>query len=217
MKVVAFVPIKLNSERVPQKNILPLADKPLCYYLIDTLLQVKNIDEVYVYCSDESIVDYIPQGAIFKKRSALLDGNTVKGKQIYDAFTEEIDADIYVLAHTTSPFTKVETVEKAVERVLSGEYDSAFSAEKIQTFSWYHEKPINYELTDIPRTQDLDPIYVETSAFYIFPKKLWKEDGRRIGYKPYIQGMDAIESVEIDTMDQYLLAKAIAENGLHKK
>ena len=59
MKVVAFVPIKLNSQRLPHKNILPIAGHPLCWHLCNTLLKVNNIDEVYVYCSDERVSDYI--------------------------------------------------------------------------------------------------------------------------------------------------------------
>lgn len=214
MRIVALVPIKLNSERVPHKNILPLGDKPLCYWLISTLLQVKDIDEVYVYCSDEKVKEYIPTGSRFLKRSEKLDGNTVKGKDIYNAFINEIDADVYVLAHTTSPFTKVKTVQNALEKVISGGHDSAFSAERVQTFSWYQGKPINYSLEDVPRTQDMEPVYVETSGFYIFKKEIWTQHGRRIGFNPYIQQVDSIEAVDIDNMDQYHLAQAVVESGI---
>ena len=58
MKTVALVPIKLNSQRLPHKNILPLAGHPLCYHILDTLLKTHGIDEVYVYCSDESVKNY---------------------------------------------------------------------------------------------------------------------------------------------------------------
>ena len=53
MKVVALVPIKLNSQRLPHKNILPLLGKPLCYHIVSRLLDIKSIDEVYVYCSEK--------------------------------------------------------------------------------------------------------------------------------------------------------------------
>jgi len=72
MKTVALVPIKLNSQRLPHKNILPLAGHPLCWHILNTLTQIKDIDEVYVYCSDEEVTKYIPQGAKFLKRDARL-------------------------------------------------------------------------------------------------------------------------------------------------
>ncbi len=217
MKIVALVPIKLNSERVPNKNILTLGKHPMCYHLVNTLLKVNKIDEVCIYCSDEQVMEYLPVGAVFKKRRKELDGNLVKGEEIYSSFLREVDADIYILAHTTSPFTKVESVEHALEKVLYDKYDSAFSAQKVQTFSWYRQNPINYELNHIPRTQEIEPIYIETSSFYIFFKELWEKYRRRIGFCPYIQEVDAIEAVEIDTMDQFMLAKSIAESELAKK
>ena len=53
MKVTAFVPMKLNNERLPGKNTKAFTNgKPLCQYILNTLLKVKEIDEIYVYCSD---------------------------------------------------------------------------------------------------------------------------------------------------------------------
>ena len=78
MKTVAFVPIKLNSQRLPHKNILPIAGHPLCWHLCNTLVQAKGIDEVYVYCSDEAVKQYLPDGVVFKQRDKALDGDLVK-------------------------------------------------------------------------------------------------------------------------------------------
>lgn len=211
MKVVALVPIKLNSQRLPHKNILPIAGHPLCWHLCNSLVKAKGIDEVYVYCSDEAVTDYLPEGAIFKKRDKALDGDLVKGFDIYRSFINEVDADVYVLAHTTSPFIKVSSIENALSHILSGECDSAFSAERIQTFAWYQGKPINYDLNDVPRTQDMEPIWVETSAFFMFKKEIFTVHNRRIGFKPFIQEVSGIEAVDIDEPKDYELACKLAE------
>ena len=73
MKVVALVPIKLQSQRLPHKNILPIAGHPLCWHLCNTLMNVKKIDEVYVYCSDKSVIQYLPEGILFKQRDKKLE------------------------------------------------------------------------------------------------------------------------------------------------
>lgn len=208
-KVVALVPIKLNSQRLPQKNILPIAGHPLCYHILSTLKEVKGIDEVFVYCSNEIVKQYIPEGIIYKNRDDYLDGDLIKGFQIYESFISQVEADIYVLAHTTSPFIKYTTIENALSKVLEEGYDSAFSAQKIQTFAWYQERPINYDINDVPRTQDIESIYVETSAFYIFEKEIFTKYRRRIGFKPYIQEVDSIEAVDIDTKEDYDFARKI--------
>ena len=148
---------------------------------------------------------------MFKKRDKWLDGNLVKGFDIYKSFIEEVDAEIYILAHTTSPFIKVSSIENALSHILSGQYDSAFSAERIQTFAWYKGTPINYDLDDVPRTQDMEPIWVETSAFFMFKKEIFTLYNRRIGFHPYIQEVSGIEAVDIDEKKDYDFACRLAE------
>ncbi len=211
MKTVAFVPIKLNSQRLPHKNILPIAGHPLCWHLCNTLNQVKGIDEVYVYCSDPAVKQYIPEETKFLQRPERLDGDLVKGFEIYSEFIRTVDADVYILAHTTSPFIKVSSVQTALEHILSGENDSAFSAERIQTFAWYKGSPVNYDLNDVPRTQDLEPVWVETSAFFMFRKEIFTVHNRRIGYHPYIQEVSGIEAVDIDEKKDYDMACMLAK------
>lgn len=165
MKTVAFVPLRLNSQRVAGKNLRLLGGEPLMCHILRTLAGIGEIDEVYAYCSDERICEYLPQGVRFLRRSPDLDRDTTLGREIYDSFTADVEADLYVLAHATSPFIRAETVADALRHVRSGEYDSAFSAEKIQTFAWFEGRPLNYALDDIPRTQTIEPVYIETSAF----------------------------------------------------
>ena len=213
MKTVAFVPIRLNSKRVVGKNLKMLGDKPLLQYILDTLTQTTNIDEVYVYCSSEEIKPLLPEGVRFLKRDESLDRDETLGKEIYDAFTKEIDADVYVLAHTTSPFIKAATIENAVNKVIDGSHDSAFSAQKVQTFSWYKGHPLNYDLKEIPRTQTIEPVYFETSAFYIFRKETWCTDHQRIGANPYMAIVDPIEGIDIDNPEDFDFAvRVLPEN-----
>lgn len=211
MKTVAFVPIRLNSKRVVGKNLKLLGNKPLLCYILDTLVKVKRIDEVYVYCSNEDIIKYLPAGVKFLKRPEILDRDETLGKEIYEEFTKTVDADVYILAHTTSPFMKVETVENALNKILDEDYDSAFSAEKIQTFAWFRGKTLNYDLKEIPRTQTIEPVYVETSAFFMFKRDVWKIHKQRIGFKPYMALVDKIEGVDIDWPEDFDFAEKVLE------
>lgn len=216
MKRVAFVPIRLNSQRVEGKNLRELGSRPLLVYILKSLAAAKNIDQVYVYCSNPSIQEYLPEGVRFLQRDERLDSNTTLGRDIYDAFTREVDADIYILAHTTSPFIRTATIEDALQKVENEGYDSAFSAKQEQSFAWYEGKPLNYSLSHIPRTQDLEAVYIETSAFFIFRRELWCEQHRRIGDKPYMAVTDRIESIDIDNEDDLRLAEAVVAAGLNK-
>lgn len=216
MKIVSFIPIKLNNQRLPGKNLLPLNGKPTCEYIFNTISEVDTIDEKYVYCSDEAIKKYMPKGLIFLKRDPYLDGFQVKGLEIIDRFVKAVDADIYVLTHVTQPFTKSESIKNALNKVISGEYDSAFSAVVLQDYMWQNGKPFNYDMKNIVRTQDLEPIYMETGAFFIFKKEVFTELGQRIGNKPYIYEIDQFEAVDIDTAEDFEFAKAVALYMEHK-
>lgn len=215
MKIVAFITIRLNSTRLQNKNILPLGGHPLCWHVCDTLLHCKNIDEIYIYCSESRIMDYVPKDRriIFRKRESWLDGDEIRAQDTYTAFTDEIDADIYVAALTTAPFVKTDSFERAVHEVQFGGYDSAFAAKRLQTFAWFRGEPLNYNPELIPRTQDLEPVYVETSGFFVFRRDLWKRHRRRVGFHPYIHEVDDIEGVDIDTQADYDFAQKLI--GLH--
>lgn len=169
MKVVAVVPMKLNNRRLPGKNTKRFTNgNPLCTYVLKTLLSMRNVDEIYVYCSNPSIKDYLPNGVKYLKRSESLDLDSSSMLDVLDAFCIEIPADIYVQTHATVPFISAESIEKGLEAVVSGEYDSSFAVRKMQDFIWKDGKPFNYSLENIPRTQDLPELMVETSGFYTF-------------------------------------------------
>ena len=208
MKVVAFVPLKLESVRLPNKATLPLGGVPLYKHLLNTLCQVRSCSEIYVFCSDDSLASDLPAGVQFLQRSKSLDADETLGAEIYQAFIEKVSADIYLLAHVTSPFITVQSIEAAIDHV-SGDYDSAFTVRKIQNFVWYKSAPVNYDLSKIPRTQDLEPVYEECSAFFCFKAGLWTESRRRIGDKHKMVELGHRESVDIDTWEDFELAKAL--------
>jgi hypothetical protein len=72
-----------------------------------------------------------------------------------------VDADIYVYAHATAPYIRVETMKECIETVKSGKYDSAFCAVKIQDYLWKDGEPLNFDAENIPRSQDIAPTYRE--------------------------------------------------------
>jgi len=211
MKVTAFITIRLNSQRLPNKNILDLGGCPLSWYCCDHLLKCRNIDDIYIYCSDEKIMEYVPQDRRLKflQREKWLDGDQIRAQDTYTAFVNDVDADIYVAGLTTAPFVRPETYENAIAKVISGEYDSAFAARREQSFAWYQGKPLNYDPALIARTQDLDPVFVETSGFFVFTRELWKEHKRRVGFSPYLCEVDQMEGIDIDTQEDFVMASRL--------
>lgn len=210
MKIVAVVPMKLNNKRLPQKNTKSFTNgKPLCWYILSTLTKISEIDEIYVYCSNPDIREYIPDGVKYLERRVTLDQDTTKMNEVLQCFADEVEADIYVMTHTTAPFIKPESIRKGLDAVSSGKFDSSFAAKKLQDFIWKDGNPYNYSLDSIPRTQDLPVMYQETSGFYIYKKDIITQMNRRIGNKPYIVEVGEIESVDIDEAEDFVIADAI--------
>lgn len=210
MKIVAIVPMKLNNRRLPKKNTKSFTNgKPLCHYILTTLLTVQEIDEIYVYCSNPDIQGFIPDGIHYLPRSTLLDQDTTKMNEVLRCFAQDVPADIYVMTHTTAPFITKKSILKGLHAVLSGCYDSAFAVKRLQDFLWKDGKPFNYELDHIPRTQDLCSLYKETSGFYIYENHVITQMNRRIGEKPYLVEVGEIESCDIDELEDFQIADAI--------
>ena len=210
MKTVAIVPMKLNNRRLPQKNIKRFTNgKPLCHYILSTLLTIDDIDEVYVYCSNPTIQEFIPENVKFLQRSSFLDQDRTKMNEVLQCFAKDVPAEIYVMTHTTAPFISKDSIKKGLEAVKSNKYDSSFAAKRIQDFLWMNGKPLNYDLNKIPRTQDLPILYEETSGFYIYKNEVITKLNRRIGEKPFIVEVGEVESVDIDEAEDFMIADAI--------
>lgn len=209
MRITAIMPIKLNNERCPGKNTRMLGDKPLLQHELESLKKTGLCDSINVFCSSEDVVPFIPEGVNFVKRPECLDLPTSNFTQIFTTFMEQKDSDIYVYAHATAPFITVETMKECIEAVKSGEYDSAFCAIKLQDYLWQDGEPLNFDASNLPRTQDLKPIYQETSGVYVFTKEVFMNYHRRIGKKPFIKEVSFKEAVDIDNPEDFDLAEAL--------
>ena len=218
MKTVAYIPIKLNNERTPGKNIKKMFNgKSIVQILQETLVRLNNLDEIYVFCSDERIKEYLIDGVKFLKRPEFLDTKQATPNDIIDEFMKLVDADVYMVSHATSPFVSVEHFEECINAVKSGEFDSSFTAQKLQKLLWKSNgTPLNFDPENVPRTQDLEPYYDEVSAAYVFTNEMYMKHKRRIGLKPHITVVSELESIDIDYPEDFEIANAVYKEILCK-
>jgi len=210
--VVGFVPSKLNSQRLPRKNVLPLGGRPLVNWVLETLAG-SQVDETVIYAADDEITGYVEPEIPYRfvRRPAWLDSDEAKVQDFVGSFLDDVKGDVVVLLHITSPFITSATVDACIAAVTSGEHESAFAALEMQRFAWFRGRPLNYDPElPTPRTQDLDPVLVEQSGLYVFTRDLFVRTGHRIGGRPYIHPIDAIEGHDIDTAGEFELAEMIA-------
>ena len=211
-RIVALVPLKERSQRCPEKNLTILGSRPLYEYILETLNGVNSIDKVFVFTSSTNF--RIPRGFSkkikFRKRDESLDGDDVTINEVIRDFLDGCDADIVVLAHATSPFLQVKTIEECLKQVVSGEYDSALAASKLQKFGVFQNNPINFGRNkDLPPLQNIVPIVVEQGGLYVFYKENFLEYNTRVGQNPYFHFIEFPESIDIDTPMDFEIARRL--------
>lgn len=214
---VAIVPMRHNSERVPGKNYRPLAEIPLYHHVVRTLCSVAEIDTIVIDTDSDFIMDdcaaNFPSVKLLARPEHLRDGNIAMNDVLLNTLTQ-VDADIVLQTHSTNPFLKPATVSSALRFLGTpgSEFDSVFSVTRLQARLWDAEmRPVNHDPSVLLRTQDLAPLFIENSCFFIFTPKLLRERGNRIGARPYMFEMSALEAVDIDTEEDFALASAIAQ------
>ena len=218
-RVVAFLPMEGDSERVPNKNLKDFSGKPLYHSIMNTLLKSKYIDLVIVNTDSKEITNDINKN--FNKKVKIINrpteliGDLVSMNKIVDFDINQIDSRFYIQTHSTNPLLKTETIDTAIEKMkeflISGSNDSIFSVTNIQTRLYKQNgEALNHNPLDLIRTQDLEPLFEENSNFYIFTKESFKNaGGTRIGLKPYLFEIDKIEAIDIDDPQDFLIAEAI--------
>tara|TARA_R110001583_G_scaffold151248_2_gene303190 strand:- start:12002 stop:12649 length:648 start_codon:yes stop_codon:yes gene_type:complete len=213
--------MKANSERVKGKNFRLLAGKPLFQWILDSLLAVPEIDCVVINTDAKHIL--LENGlqatdrVVIRERRPELCGDLVSMNLILEDDIRAIDADLYLMTHTTNPLISSDTIKGALNIFESkaNTYDSLFSVNKVQT-RFYREDmtPVNHNPAELVRTQDLEPWFEENSCLYLFSRDSFAKTNARIGEKPIMFITPPLESVDIDEPEDWVMAEALALNSL---
>ncbi len=204
MKLVALVPMRHHSQRVPGKNYRPLAGKPLFHYIIETLLSVPQIDEILVDTDSPPVMDglraHFPAVRVVE-RPEHLRADDVPMNEILAYDMSLAEADFYLQTHSTNPLLKAETVSRAIETFLA-HYpgrDSLFGVTRLQT-RLYDQlgRAINHNPAILLQTQDLPPVYEENSCLYLFTRETLLARRNRLGERPLMFEIDPAEAWDID-------------------
>ncbi|MDC1279819.1 acylneuraminate cytidylyltransferase family protein [Pelagibacteraceae bacterium] len=227
-KIVALLPMKAHSERIKGKNFKNFNGKPLFSWMLDTLIAIKEIDHVII--NTDARETLLEKGlietdrVIIRNRKQEICGDTISMNLIIQDDIENINADIYLMTHTTNPLISGNTIKEALESFLKNlnnkdrNIDSLFTVDKIQNrFYRKNCSAVNHDPNNLLRTQDLEPWFEENSNLYIFTKESFKRTKARIGKKPMMYETPKFESIDIDTKDDWDFATVAGTYLLNKK
>ena len=204
LRLVALVPMRHASARVPEKNYRPLAGRPLYEYILQTLQAVPEIDAIAVDSDSPIILRGV--AAAFPRvrlieRPGHLRGEQVPMNEVLLHDVSQIQARYYLQTHSTNPLLQAATVSRAIAAFYAAqpEPDSLFSVTPLHTRLWGADgRPLNHDPQELIRTQDLPPIYEENSCLYIFPREPFLQRRNRLGPSPLLFTIERPEAWDID-------------------
>ena len=219
-RLVALLPMKGHSERIPAKNFRPFAGKPLFRWILDTLLGLTEISLVVINTdaretlSANGLKD--SDRVKIRDRKQAICGDFVSMNLVLEDDIAAVPADAYLMTHTTNPLVSADTIRSAIQLYqegLAAGYDSLFTVNRYQSrFYRADGTPLNHDPTQLIRTQDLDPLFEENSNLYLFSAESFKKTMARIGVRPRMMPTPPAESVDIDDQASWEFAERLARS-----
>ncbi len=219
--ITAFIGIKEISERVKDKNFLEVGGKPLYFWIINTLTNTKEVDEIVLNIDGKNLIQMINKEFKENKKLKIIEreekikGHDVSMNTIIDNSLDHCKNNSILNTHTTNPFVKPGTLSQAIKLHYRNE-DPIFSVVELKN-RFYNKLniPINHDIEDLIPTQNLEPLYLETSTFYIFSKEQFNLNNNRLlkDSKRFI--ISKIESIDIDDYEDLEIVRSL-EDKLHR-
>lgn len=210
MIIKALIAARSGSVRVKNKNIRPFAGSSLLEIKIQQLQRIPNLDGVVVNSNDEEIL------AVARKfncetvvRDPYFASNSVSMNEVYENMALNMNADVVVYANCTNPLLKDQTVFEAIElyKRQIKDYDSLNTAHLVKEFMFQDNKPINFDLFNQPRSQDLPDISALNFAINILSREVMIARKSVIGSTPFIYNIDEVEATDIDNEIDFTFAE----------
>jgi CMP-N-acetylneuraminic acid synthetase len=216
-KVIALVPMRHESERVPGKNFRPLAGKPLYAHILETLQGCAYVEQIVVDTDSPTIREGIKVGfpeIVLLKRPEHLRGGDVPMNEVLLHDVTQVSAQFFLQTHSTNPLLKATTIKRALEEFFAAypENDSLFSVTRLQARLWNADaEPLNHDPAKLIRTQDLAPVFLENSCLYIFERESFLQRENRIGKSPIRFEIEPNEAIDIDQESDFAVVECLVQ------
>jgi N-acylneuraminate cytidylyltransferase/CMP-N,N'-diacetyllegionaminic acid synthase len=225
---LAIIPARGGSKRLPNKNILPLAGKPMLLWTVESAIQSKYLDEIILSTDSDDIIKVVKNYKIKTiKRPIELASDTAKTVDVVKHVIENIDKkyDFIVLLQPTSPLRTSSHIDEAIEQLIKLNADAIISVTEVDHSPlWCNILPKSLSMENFisedvkhKRSQDLPKFYRLNGAIYICKtKKLIEENTFFLKKNVYAYIMDKKSSIDIDEELDFKLAEIILKEKFLK-
>jgi N-acylneuraminate cytidylyltransferase len=211
--IVALLGVRAGSKRVSNKNGREFADSNLLTIKIETLKQVHGLSRIIVNSeSPELLAVARKAGADTILRDPQFATDHVLTSDYYQHIAENCACDVILSATVTTPFVEPESYESGIETYLSlinSDYDSVTSCFPLKEFLYKDGKALNYDPAKQIRSQDLPDIVSLNYGFSIINRQKMIEYKNIVGKRPFFVKLSKIESIDIDTPEDFFIAETL--------
>ncbi len=228
--IIAVIPARGGSKRIPGKNIINFCGKPLLAWSIEQVKASSKISSLYVSTDNEEIVSVAKQyGAKVINRPKEIAGDEATSEEALKHAINEIrkenssKIDYVVCLQATSPLRETGDIDNAIETIQRENADSLFSAAEIGDFLIWREREggslesLNYDYKNRKRGQEFEKQLVENGSFYVLRPEVLFKYNNRLGGKITVSLMEFWKSFEIDEPDDLKFVEELFKlKGLDK-
>jgi CMP-N-acetylneuraminic acid synthetase len=224
-KIIAMIPARIGSKRIPRKNLRLIDGKPLVAYILETLKKVKLFDEIYLNADDiifEKIAKYYDVNFYFRDKRFSSDTST--NDEFALDFIENVEGDILIQVLPTSPLITAQEIEDFTKYMIEKKLESLISVEHKQIACIYDNQALNFDKYKMnPFSQDMKPVKAYATVLMGWEHKSFKKNMKNYG-SAYHGGNSKIDyyqlkglsTLDIDNEEDFLLAEAIIKSLKNK-
>lgn len=216
MKISAVIPVRKNSQRVKNKNFRKFHKKNLLIYKILQLKRIKGLDEIVVNTDSTEAIKIAKKLKVnYWKREKYYASSKCTNSDFWQYIAETTKNEFILFTNCTTPLIKDETYKNALNLFKKnfGKFDSLNSATSVKEFLYYGKKPLNFNLSKTPNSQNLPNILKFNFGINILSTKNMRKKKSVIGSKPFLLKIDQLEGVDIDTMIDFKFAEFLYKNS----
>lgn len=226
MEILGFIPARGGSKRIPKKNIYPLNGKPLIAYTIEAA-KISSINRILLSSDSQEIADIAVEYGLevpFLRPTELARDDSIIEDAIIDTLrrlkkSEGYEPEVIVLLHPTTPLRTTDHINESIDLLMNKGADSVVSVSEPMEHPgdmvyWVKNGKIRFLLEDLiesgkTQRQGYPECFFLNGVIYTFTVLSLMKSGSRFGEKtvPYL--MKQIDSIDIDSLDDMLLAELL--------
>lgn len=217
-RVVAHLPARGGSQRVPAKNLRLLAGEPMLAYAVRAALASRRLAEVYVNTDSEEIAALAEHlGAeVYRRRPELASG-TASSDEFNMDIIEALAPDTLVMINPVCPLVRAEDVDGAILAYQASAADTLITVTETRLQVFCDGAPVNIKVDErLAPTQDNPSVDICNWAVTIWDCATFRERYRRLGYavlgeQRLLYPLDPLRAVKVSTAEDFHLCERLVQ------